>query len=95
MEVVQLLEVGEWDEHPAILGAPGLGVHEVDDEQGFFCSRTLAANLAQFIAGDRVALGPGVFDLDPILVPDSAVTFQVSDCSTAGLTPTAELLHDL
>lgn len=95
MEVVQLLEVVEWDERPAILRATSFGVHEVDDEQRLLCSRALSANLAQFITGDRVALGPGVFDLDPILVPDSAITFQVPDGSRASLAPTPEGLHHL
>lgn len=83
------------DEHPSISGPTSFWVYEINDEQGLFCSRTLSANLAQFIAGDRVAFGSGVFDLNPILVPDSAVSFQVTDGSAASLTSPPEGLHHL
>lgn len=85
----------EGDEDPAVCRAPGLWVCEVDDEQRLLCTRTFASDLGELTSVHPIPLGPGVLDLDPILVPYSAVSFQVPHGARAGLPPPTELRHDL
>ena len=83
----------EWDEHPAVSRAAGLLVHELDDEEGLLEARALPSYLGKLGAVHPVALGSGVLDLDTVLVPYSAVSFQVTDRPGAGLAPAPEGLH--
>lgn len=93
--VLQLLEAVELEHHPAVPSSAGLRVYEIDNEEGDLRTGAFTTNLVELLAGDAVAARAGVLSLDPVLVPYSAVSFQVSDGAGAGLPPPPERFHDV